>query len=121
MWEYSITTHTLKHNGSTITSAVYAGAPGFKNAPSAISLHDLGPLPPGTYRIGHPYHNHHTGPYTLNLIPESGNHMFGRNAFRIHGDSSRHPGSASNGCIITNLAIRHKVWNSNDHLLKVIL
>ncbi|WP_226571632.1 tlde1 domain-containing protein [Mangrovibacter yixingensis] len=120
MWEYDINSHTIKHNGKPITSHAYAGAPGFKNDASKISVSNKGPLPVGTYTIGAPYHNRHTGLYTLNLTPAAGNVMYGRNLFRIHGDSVSHPGEASDGCIITDLSVRQQIWNSQDHVIKVV-
>jgi hypothetical protein len=37
----------------------------------------------------------------------------------IHGDSSQHPGNASNGCIITGAHNRQRIWASGDHALVV--
>lgn len=119
MWEYNIRSHTLKHDGTIVTADAYAGSPEAKNDPAKVSIRDQGPLPPGDYIIEAPRHSHHTGPYTLNLEPTPGNIMYGRNNFRIHGDSTRHPGAASNGCIIVGIQFRQLIWNSGDHLLRV--
>ncbi|MGF6481227.1 hypothetical protein QFZ91_003390 [Paraburkholderia sp. JPY419] len=54
------------------------------------------------------------------LTPDPGTETFGSNAFFIHGDSKSHPGNASNGCIvISNRAVRERIWSSGDHQLRV--
>lgn len=54
------------------------------------------------------------------LTPEAGTHTCGRNAFFIHGDSRRQPGTASEGCVVTDNHTRHAIWASGDHELKVV-
>lgn len=56
----------------------------------------------------------------MNLDPDSSNNMFGRDAFRIHGDNSRGDQSASQGCIILHPNIRNQISNSGDNILHVI-
>jgi len=62
----------------------------------------------------------HTGAYSIRLHPAQGNVMFGRARFLIHGDSAKHPGKASDGCIIMPLFIRHEIWASGDKQVEVI-
>jgi hypothetical protein len=89
----------------------------------------MGPLPRGSYTIGHPFDYrrtstspHGTGPYSMRLTPDAGNHMFGRSGFLIHGPSTNpaHFGQESNGCIILKLPVRHMIGSSSDHVLEVV-
>ncbi|WP_144408144.1 DUF2778 domain-containing protein [Photorhabdus akhurstii] len=50
---------------------------------------------------------------------DSSNSMCGRDAFKIHGDNRKHPGTGSDGCIVLNLSIRKQIWVSGDHDLTV--
>ncbi|WP_146111083.1 DUF2778 domain-containing protein [Photorhabdus hindustanensis] len=50
---------------------------------------------------------------------DSSNSMCGRDAFKIHGDNRKHPGTGSDGCIVLNLSIRKQIWVSGDHDLMV--
>lgn len=63
-----------------------------------------------------------TGKYSIRLTPATGNQMFGRSGFLVHGASTNpeHFGQASNGCIIMPLPIRHQIGASNDHRLEVV-
>jgi hypothetical protein len=47
------------------------------------------------------------------------NNMCGRDGFMIHGDSAKHPGEASDGCIIVDLPGRKAIAASGDHSLTV--
>ncbi len=119
-WSYEVATNKFHQNGTYRFNAQYCGAPGFKNDIQHQHLKGKGPLPIGSYIIGPPYNSPNTGPYTLALAPHSGNNMYGRDAFRIHGDSRQSPGTASQGCIIATLPCRKEIWNSGDHELIVI-
>lgn len=79
-WEYEVATHTFTRNGEKYT-ANYAGATGYKNDSSQECVSGKGPLPRGTYTIGHPYNSVHTGKYTLNLTPNLSNVMCERSVF----------------------------------------
>ncbi|MFM0413727.1 hypothetical protein [Paraburkholderia aromaticivorans] len=39
----------------------------------------------------------------------------------IHGDSTAHPGAASDGCVIVNIVTRRCIWESGDHTIAVTL
>ena len=43
----------------------------------------------------------------------------GRGAVRIHGDSIKAPGTASNGCVILPRAVREAIWKSGDRDFEV--
>lgn len=98
----------------------YAGNGEGKNNPEMQNVKMVGPLPKGKYTIGNPYDSQHTGPFTLPLMPDPSNEMFGRDEFKIHGDSIDKPGTASNGCIIMSRKIREEINNCTDKLLIVI-
>ncbi len=118
-WVYNVAENKFYRDGAYQFDGLYAGAPGFKNDPQYQCLKEKGALPNGTYSIGSPYNSPHTGSYTLALTPRSSNNMCGRDAFRIHGDSRRTPGGASNGCIVASLVRRKEIWDSGDRELIV--
>lgn len=98
----------------------YSGNGEGKNNPKMENIKSVGPLPKGKYFIGEPYNSKNTGKYTLPLIPDDRNEMYGRSAFAIHGDSINEPGTASHGCIILSRDIREKIHNSKDKIIVVI-
>jgi hypothetical protein len=120
MWTYAQLSGQLFDNGGGLTGVGYSGSPTGKNNPAMQNVADVGPIPQGQYTIGAPHDTPQHGPYVLSLTPAAQNQMFGRDGFLMHGDSVAHPGTASEGCIIMQLAIRQKVWNSGDHELKVV-
>lgn len=113
-WEYNVREHRFYHDGTPAFFANYAGASGYKDDPAQECVKDNGPLPRGRYTIGEPHNYPHTGKYSLSLIPDSANSMCGRDAFKIHGMSSKRPLDSSNGCIIAPLSIRKQIWASGD-------
>ena len=62
----------------------------------------------------------HCVTFVIRLEPDPGNNMCGRSGFLIHGDSTKHPGFASQGCIILDKKYRKDMWNSGDKILEVI-
>lgn len=79
---------------------------------------NFGPIPRGTYSIGG--YTASKGPLTITLTPSRDNIMFGRSAFRIHGDSRQHPGEASEGCIIVGRTSRQTIATSSASTLRVV-
>jgi len=120
MWTFQQNTGKLFDSQMVYIATGYAGAPGYKDNPADEQLKDKGPLPVGMYVFTAPYNNIKTGPYTMNLVPDSDNEMFGRGDFRVHGDSLTAPGTASEGCIVMPRAVREQMWNSGDHTLQVV-
>ncbi|MBP2168297.1 hypothetical protein J2125_001489 [Erwinia toletana] len=119
-WIFQQSTGRLSRDGKLIATG-YAGKDGGKNNPELQATADTGPLPRGKYTIiGHPFHHPHTGNYSMRLQPDPSNIMYGRAGFLIHGDSAAHPGSASNGCIVMPLNIRHTIWSSGDRRVEVV-
>jgi hypothetical protein len=99
----------------------YSGRHGAKNSPAAQCFSNTGPIPRGTYLIermefSHPRLGGHVIPLKPWFVPA----MCGRDRFYIHGDSFAHPGDASEGCIVTTLAIRQMINNHHINTLEVV-
>ncbi|EAA8475333.1 DUF2778 domain-containing protein [Salmonella enterica] len=118
-WVYKIKAHSFYLNGAYQFDARYAGRPGFKNDSANECVRDKGPLPRGTYTIGPAFFHSRTRAWTMRLMPYPENQMCGRGAFMIHGESSSHPGEASDGCIILDLPYRKIIAASSDKILVV--
>ncbi len=123
-WVYSQSTGQMTHidaNGNSTNLATgYAGHGAGLNNPAMQNVVRTGPLPQGTYTIGSQYNSPNTGRATMALTPALSNSMYGRNAFRIHGDNARGDQSASEGCIILNRNARDAISNSDDQVLRVV-
>jgi hypothetical protein len=117
---YEQKTGRLFTDDNILIGVGYAGHKEGKNNPEMESVKMIGPLPKGKYEIGPHYESQQTGPFTIMLITFQDNKMYGRSEFRIHGDSKRNPGTASNGCIIMGRAIREKIYSMDDKILTVI-
>ncbi len=116
-WIYKQNTEELFHNGEMIEQG-YAGRITNKNNLDRQQVRELGPLPQGKYRIG--CYTNSKEPLTITLIQTSGE-MFGRSAFRIHGERITPPaGWASEGCIIMGYHTRRLIALSSDRTLEVI-
>lgn len=108
-WTYQIKTGKFFDPTGECIAVGYSGLGKYKNDETETTLHGEGPIPKGEYDIGPAHFSNHTGPITLDLTPRPDTLVFGRSAFRIHGDNINHPGTASHGCIILPRAIREKV------------
>jgi len=118
-WTYDQSSGTIARNGTLVPGGIgYAGKGPHKNRPASQNMANLGPIPRGGWLIGG--YTNSKGPLTITLTPKAGTTTFGRTAFRIHGDSVTHPGSASEGCIIMPYSIRSLIINSGDHDLEVV-
>jgi hypothetical protein len=111
---------TLYHDGARIGRG-FSGQPPHTNKPGDEGKKDLGPIPRGYWTVtGRPYDSALLGPFVLALEPKPGTEVFGRSAFRIHGDSKSQPGYASHGCICLDRSLRETIWNSSDRDLLVM-
>lgn len=122
-WQYVIDAGTLfTPSGLLMSKDGYSGAPGFVNNPQAISLKDEGPIPVGLWHIGPSYDDPEKGPCTMALTPAPETNVYGRTAFRIHGDSIQFSGlrRASQGCIILARFAREALNSSSDKALEVL-
>lgn len=125
MWIYEQTSGKMYRPDGRLLATGYAGGNCGEN-PEGINNHamqhcrSIGPIPVGMYTIGSLIDRHrHLGPFVIVLEPYENNEMFGRSAFRIHGDTTP-PGNASEGCIILPRAARLEIAESTDRLLKVV-
>ena len=118
MWTYSQSTGQLSKDGIPVACG-YSGCGDAKNNPSCQDKKCEGPIPQGRWQIVELFDSPKNGPYCLRLLPEDQTITFGRDGFLIHGDSAKHPGKASEGCIILPRRFREQVWTSEDPLLEV--
>ena len=115
-WKYDQSSGKLSYNESYVGMG-YSGAGACKNDPTCERKVGAGPIPRGAWRIGG--YDDSKGPLTIDLEPV-GHNAHGRTLFRIHGDSIRNPGTASEGCIIMPRSIRQKIAGSADKTLTVV-
>lgn len=117
-WEYKQATGAISLNGKNIAFG-YSGKSGGKNNPSLEGVPNMGPIPRGRYRIGPGFNHQSKGPTTMALTP-IGHSALGRSGFLIHGDSRKHPGNASEGCIVVPPEIRTLINQSSDRIIEVV-
>jgi RHS repeat-associated protein len=91
--------------------------PDGKNNPDWNDVPNFGPLPRGNYGIGQTVDSKKTGPGTIVLTFQNGTSdpwpkKRDKNSMRIHGDSSKHPGKSSEGCIIANKDARRSITDN---------
>jgi hypothetical protein len=106
---FSQSTGKVTEDDGTLVATGFAGndsrpgvnpnhAHGYLN-PAAEYLHNIGPLPKGTYSVGawgsHPPLGAHSAPLT-----QTSGQTFGRKGFFIHGPSLDDPLNSSEGCIV---------------------
>lgn len=124
MIQFSITTGRLTRADGTDIGPGYSGAPGYVDDAGDTNLQGKGPIPVGSWRIGQPINKlvpgDYLGPFCLPLTPMPGTETFGRSAFYIHGDNSKHDESASHGCIVAARTVREDVSADTDRLLVVV-
>ncbi|GBQ94964.1 hypothetical protein AA23498_2160 [Acetobacter nitrogenifigens DSM 23921 = NBRC 105050] len=118
VWIYNQASGELTRAGKFVEIG-YSGHGDGKNKPSMQDKASIGPTPKGTYTFSAPFTHPHSGRYTMRLHPQTGTNTFGRSGFMIHGDSIRHPGEASEGCVIMSIKTRTQMWESGDHTLVV--
>lgn len=120
-WRYEQSTGYLFAPDGTLAGSGYAGHGIGLDNPDAQDMHDVGPLPQGKYTIGPAYTSRRCGPVTMDLRPDPANDMFGRFAFRLHGDLiDGPPNSASDGCVILGRMIRQQIAESPDREFLVV-
>jgi hypothetical protein len=107
--------------GGKVIGYGYAGNGPDKNEPRSQGKKGHGPLPQHQYKLTTVKDSPRTGPFTIVLEPVGSGDMLGRGDFRIHGDSIKAPGTASDGCIILPRNLREKIWSSGERLLTVTI
>ena len=98
----------------------YAGNGIYKNDPNSQCVMNHGPLPRGWYTAVSVEDSQQTGPFSIILVPDEGNEIFGRSGFRMHGDNLSDPGNGSDGCIVMPRTVREQFWNGKDHRISVV-
>lgn len=122
VWEYNQRTGQLRDpNGRLDKARGYSGSYKekgiYKNNPAFEDKAFLGPIPKGLWYRGATTSS--KGSLTL-VIDPVGHNAHTRTDFRIHGDSTKHPGEASEGCIILNRRQREAIKKSEHRYLRVI-
>jgi hypothetical protein len=117
-WQFNQLTGRMTRNGQLIDVG-YSGKGHGRNNPRFENRKNVGPIPRGRYKIGPQYHHPSKGPVTMTLTP-IGHTALGRTHFLIHGDSIRHPGNASEGCIVLSRTIRQAIAITGDTDLEVV-
>jgi|HubBroStandDraft_5_1064220.scaffolds.fasta_scaffold300631_2 hypothetical protein len=122
MFTYEQLTGRLSHDGELMGTG-YSGLAEGKNNPAMERIHDVGPIPRGSYTIGPEFQSEKHGPVVHKLAPNDGTDEYGRDGFLMHGDSNAHPGAASLGCIVigrpTRLAVSALQQAGDDQLTVV--
>ena len=116
MFGFQISTGKITQNGAEFGTG-YSGHGEGRNNPSMANVPDIGPIPPGKYKIGPAYDDPHLGPCVMHLDPLPGTDTFGRSLFRIHGNNAAN--DASHGCVIAEPLIRGAINRSQDRVLVV--
>lgn len=119
---YSQSTGILTHEGIALGKGYSGHGDGINNA-AMQSVHDIGPIPRGKYRIGPQQTHPKLGPVAMPLQPYPMNEMFGRSAFFIHGPHSNDKCDSSEGCIILDRKVRVEIstaQNLGDDTLQVV-
>jgi len=129
MWQFNIKAGIVSHNGVFFSRGwsghnVKDGVQG-RNNPDAVSVHDIGSLPPGKYTAGVAYDSPKTGPLTIPLTPDPSNIMFDRGGFKIHGwqigtDPNDLFNPSSDGCIMQARPNREAINSSPDKDWEVV-
>lgn len=117
-WVYSIQNAIMTSPEGVVYNG-YSGTGIGRDNPDAVSIHDVGPIPPGVYTIGVSFQDAVEGPLVMALSPSPDTETFGRTGFRIHGDNTKH--DASHGCIILMKPARQKISDSLDKILRVVI
>jgi hypothetical protein len=121
MWTYDSARGDWSHDGISVAKG-YSGHGDGLNNPSMDAIHDVGPIPVGSWLIGKPFDAPDTGPFSIPLSPCEGTQAWGRSGFRIHGDEIAEAGKelASHGCIILPRGVRELIAESGDTELTVV-
>lgn len=132
MFHYNITTRQFFNNDILLAKPVgkmppYSGTRAGRNNLGMVNVPNIGPIPPGLYRIERSRNSKTLGPVVFDLTPMPGTNTFGRTLFRIHGNSADN--DASHGCLILNRDTRDAIAkivdvfnyeNDNDNVLEVL-
>lgn len=121
MLVYSQKTGRLTLDGKPFALAYSGHGKGLNNH-SMETIHAIGPIPCGIYRMVELRQNGSTGPNSIALIPEPETDTHGRGDFLYHGDNRQANFTASHGCIVSlqGSAPRLRAWNLSDKRINVV-
>ena len=120
-WTYVIESGRF-YRRSRFFATGWSGHSAGKNNPAMVSVHGVGPIPPGRYTIGDPKEPpDHLGPLAMPLTPHPSNNMHGRGGFFIHGANPAHPELSSDGCLIFGYDDRRVIADDDDTDLIVVI
>lgn len=119
LWRYFQSTGKLFKDNSFIGIG-YSGTGMGLNNPKAQSVHNIGPIPIGLWKIGPWVNNKHLGPCVAFLEPSKNTNTFDRSGFFIHGDNKLMNHSASEGCIILSRALREQIKDSGITQIEIV-
>lgn len=111
-WLYVQSTGELFRPDGSFCAAGYSGRGDGLNNPIFQTSVNEGPIPQGLYDLGKV--DEEKGPFTIRLSPHSGNTMYGRSGFLVHGDNKEVNHSASEGCIVMCLLARIELANGGS-------
>lgn len=117
-WTYAQDTGRLVDPGLVFLGVGYSGYGVGRNNFLKQAERMIGPLPIGFYKIGKAYQHPKLGPICMNLVPFPETEMFGRSAFRIHGNNKTN--DASHGCVILGPDIRGLIAASDDRIFNCV-
>jgi len=110
--------------GQMSDPSAYSGYGSFKNNPTYQTWINIGVIPLGYYFIGPPY-NGKLGKPQFDLTPTTDpitwsiTDPYARDLFRIHADSDKHRGFASEGCIVASPELRRWLAHEGGGVLRV--
>lgn len=124
MWTFNNRTGEIFDNGELAGNGYsghgYSGHGAGVLNPGLESVHGVGPIPAGKWRVVEWINNYPTkGPVVARLEPV-GHDAHGRTGFLIHGDNAEQNHTASHGCIIAARFIRQAWRASKDLNLEVV-
>jgi len=118
-WVYEQGSGLLRDTTNAIIGAGYSGHDEGRMDPGMQDIPNEGPIPRGEWIIGKAITHPKLGPLAIPLTPAKGTLTLGRSGFFIHGDSSTHPGLASDGCIVLAQVYRQKLAQAHGDILTV--
>jgi hypothetical protein len=119
VWTYNSANGNLSRDGSLVGTG-YSGNHAGLNNPAMDNVHDVGPIPKGSWIIGKFFDDPGgKGPIVAHLSPNADTTTFGRSGFMIHGDNREGNHTASEGCIILPHDVRAAIEASGDYELEV--
>lgn len=117
---YQQSTGRLTNSEGVLIGDGYSGNGLGLNNPQMQSVAMHGPIPQGVYEVGPALTEAKLGCLAMALIPRTGQNLFGRSGFFIHGDNQAMNHTASEGCIIMPRGVRTAIALSGDKELRVI-